>query len=364
MVNLVQNSPAPVSENRRFYWLLWYSGWTIISIMMAAAALTWSISLFDKFGIAFNGGSTAILFAAVYVALSLREVRADEVAAAFFYGKALVILPSGLHFVPFGLMQIRKGSRPVQEFQSPGEPEKVFKGLDTADLPPGMVRPIRIVTGGTQAGSDDILNTRMTITISFFVQWVITDILLYTSNYGSSDQIEKQARDIGEAILAEIAREHTPASFICDLKKINRTLTSRIGRRFRNSGINIISTRLISPDISHDVSKALADIPKVRAETEQVKIRAEGSKVDLVKKGEGTAAAELALLNARATGRKKIKDELGVSGDAVLASESVREVLKETDVLVVGAEGGMKDVMGLVKGAQSALNSSKKGTTP
>ena len=48
---------------------------------------------------------------------------------------------------------------------------------------------------------------------------------------------------------------------------------------------------------------------------------------------------------------------LGVDGNAVLASEAVRELSSKTDTLVVGAEGGMRDVMSLVKGAQNALKS-------
>ena len=305
------------------------------------------------------------IFSAVYLALSFRVVRADEVGAMFFYGKALKILQPGLHFTPLWLMQIKKGPRTVQEFQCPGEPENVQKTGDEVPLQDGMVRPIRVVTGGHNPSSaDTILNTRMTMTLSFFVQWAITDVLDYVSNYGTDKDVEKQVRDIGEAILAEIAVRHSPASFIDDLLNVNKELASTVTKRFRNSGVRIISTRLISPDVSHDVSKALADIPKVRAEAEQAKHRAEGEKVSLTKQGEGKAAAELALLRARSKGQKDMAVALGVTGEAILASEAVRGLSDKTDVLVVGAEGGMKDVMGLVKGAQSALNIKPKGVSP
>jgi regulator of protease activity HflC (stomatin/prohibitin superfamily) len=359
VTNVVAHRPTNVVPNRTLYRVLWLFGAALIIITLSAAYTSWAESLIDKFGIAFNSGPTMTLFVLFYLAFSLREVSADEVGAAFCYGGALVALTSGLHFVPFGLMQIRKGPRTVQEFQSPGEPEKVQKTEDSVPLESGMVRPIRVVTGGPKAGKDDILDTRMTITLSFFVQWAITDVLLYASNYGSAEEIEKQVRDIGEAILAEIATEHTPAGFIDSLPKINILLVARIGERFENSGVRIISTRLVSPDVSHEVSKALAGIPKARAETKQVEIRAEGDKTSRIKIGEGTAAAELALLTAQAKGRKAMKEALDISGESVIAAEAIRGLSDKTDVLVAGAEGGMRDMMSLVKGAQSALNPSR-----
>ena len=55
-------------------------------------------------------------------------------------------------------------------------------------------------------------------------------------------------------------------------------------------------------------------------------------------------------------------DALKVKGDIVLATEAVRGLSDKTDVLIVGAESGMRDVMGLVKGAQGALGTkTKKG---
>lgn len=354
-------SPANVVSHPEMAKILRIVGLCFIVFFAVISLTFWGTSVFAD---TFDVGQMFLVLLVGYLSLSFREVGADEVAASFSYGKALKMASPGLHFVPFGLMQIRKGPRTVQEFQCPGEPEKVQKTGDEVPLADGMVRPIRVVTGGPSAGNTDaILNTRMTITLSFFVQWAITDILLYASNYGSSSEIEKQVRDIGEAILSEIAVRHSPAGFIDNLSDVNKELVSTVTKRFRNSGVRIIATRLISPDVSHEVSKALADIPKVRAEAEQAKHRAEGEKVSLTKQGEGKAAAELALLRARSKGQKDMAVALGVSGEAILASEAVRGLSDKTDVLVVGAEGGMKDVMGLVKGAQSALNI-QKGVTP
>lgn len=356
--SLVGRSPVHVVSNPGLYWGLWSGGLAIVPIMAIVTRSLWGVSFLDD---TFDGGQTTLILLVAYIVLSLRGAAANEVAAAFCYGKALTDLGSGLHFIPFGIMQLRKGLRPVQEFQCPGEPEHVQKTGDEVPLEPGMVRPIRVVTGGpSDTSTDAILNTRMTLALSFFVQWAITDILNFASNYGSSAQVEQQVRDIGEAILAEIAVKHSPASFIDDLVEINKTLAKTVGDRFKNSGVRIISTRLVSPDLSHEVSIAIAGIPKARAEAEQVKFKAEGEKVKRTKEGEGAAAAALALLQAKAKGQEKMKNALGVDGDAVLASEAIGGILKETDVLIMG-QGGMADAMGLVKAAQTVLNSGKGG---
>lgn len=337
-----------IHPNESLYMGLWFGGWVIVILLSAVTFIA----------------PLTLLFLLIFVERSFVKVKENEIGAAFAYGKALIELPSGLRFLPFGLMQSRRYPRGIQQFQCPGEPEKVFKKDDKDDLPEGMVRPIRVVTGGPRADKafkDDLLDVRMTLTLSYAVQWSITNVLYYASYYGEKTEVEKQIRDIGEALLAEIAVTHSAASFLKALPEINEELGGTIEDHFRNSGVEIKSTRLISPDLSHSVSDALAGIPTANAEAKRAVIRAEANKTTRIKRGEGDAAAQLAVLNAQADGRKKMKTELEVTGDAVLASEAVRGILKETDVLIAGAEGGMKDVMGLVKGAQSALNSPKKG---
>ena len=355
-------SPINVPEHPWFYKLLWFCGMVVIAVALNTSRMTWSILLLKKFGITFSGGPTLILLAMIYLMLSLKEVGANEVAGAFCYGKALVRLSPGLHFIPLFLMQVLKAPRTVQEFQCPDDPERIFKGDDKETLPLGMVRPIRAVTRAPENIEKDILDTRMTLSVNFAVQYAITGIFDYTANFGSTEEIQKQLRDIGEVTIVEDITQNTPASFIKNLPKINLKLAEQVKERFENSGVNIISVRLLSPDISHEVSMALAGIPKARAEAAQVEAKAEGEKTRLTKEGEGKGAAELALLTAQANGRKVIMDALKVKGDIVLATEAVRGLSDKTDVLIVGAESGMRDVMGLVKGAQSALGTkTKKG---
>lgn len=358
-------SPEDVREHPVLYRKLRIGGASIVVVLLVFAASLWDSPLLEVGNIAFSGGSIGLAFVAMYLALSLYSVDPDSIAGAFCYGKSLIPLPSGLHFLPFGLIQPKMTSRLVQEFQCPGEPEQIFKGDDKDALPPEMFRPIRVVTRAPEPGAEggEILNTQMTLVVSFVFQYVVNDIFDYVTNFNDDKTVRIQLRDIGEATIAEEATSKTASDFIKGLKELNVSLRNDVENRFRNSGVQIISARLISPDITHEVSKALADIPVARAKAKRTEIRAAAFRKLLEERGEGRANAEFSLLSAEAKGRKEMKVALKVSGEDILASEAVRGILGKTDVLVAGAEGGMRDMMGLVKGAQSALKLNQtKGT--
>lgn len=351
------HSPAGVPEHPWLYWMLWSSGVMFIVVTLLIAYAKWDFMLFEGSGIDFGAGPTLVLIAGLYLALSLGIAGPDDLAGAFCYGKALKRLVSGPHFVPLFLMQLKKESKLVQEFQCPDEPDNVFKGDDKDPLPEGMVRPIRIVTGppDPKEPSKGILDTQMTLVVSFTFQYAITDIFSFKANYGTIERLQMQLRDTGEATIGEDATKVTANGFITSVPEMNIKLRDEVDVRFGNSGVNIISARLLPPDITHSVSGALADIPIARARAQRTEIRAGAFETLLVKRGTGRASAELSMLKAKSEGRKLMKDQLGVDGDAILASEAVRDLSSKTDTLVVGAQSGMRDVMSLVKGAQSAL---------
>lgn len=366
-VATADSNPDAVLENLQLYWTLQAAGAFIALIPLALIPLAfgWRDVWFEYHGIAFNSGPTLVLWFVLYLGLSLKTVPANEHGGAYWYGRALKRLASGLQFVPFALVQVRLVSRLVQEFQAPAEPEKVFKDDDKKPLPEGMVRAIRVLTRAPKKGETGVLDHQMTVTLSFATQYAVRDILDFIANYGSFENVEKQLRDIGETTLAEAATQETPAGFIQKLPELNQTLVQKIRDRFKASGIEIISVRNIAPDISHEVSGVLADTPIKRAQAEQTVIAAGAERARLEQEGIGTASAKLATLEAQAKGRKAIADALKVSGEAVLASEAVATINEKADVVVLGTSG-MADAMGLVKSAQAVLGSSnkKKGATP
>lgn len=353
--------PIPVPEDRPLYWKLRRLGFLIVGTLLALLIPASFITI-GSGDLSMHASTIVFMMVLAYIWYSLREVPADRVAGAFFYGRALIELDPGLHFVPYGLMQVKSALRRTLQFQCPGEPETVFKGDDKLPLPEGMVRPIRVVTAAGSGAGGDHLNARMTLVLSFVVQYAVNRIFDYVARYDDEKQVEKQVRDIGESELAEIASTRTPAQFITEIETINNYLTGKVREGFQGTGVELISVRVISPDLSHEVSSALAGIPQARAKAEQVKVTAQGEKEKRIKEGEGAAKAEGAMLAARAKGRKEMRDALGVSGETVLAAEAA-STLSDKTVILAGAEGGMRDVMTMVKGAQTALNTGKGGTT-
>lgn len=358
---------SSVPVNGSLYRQLLALGAGITGGCFVLAASLWNTVLFSVGGIVFGGCPTFLLLGTAYAVLSWREVGANQLGAAYCYGSALRVLGSGLHYAPFGLVQIKVVPKGITQFQAPGEPEQVFKEDDKMPLPPGMVRPIRVVTAegdrSMPSTKRDILDHSMTMTLSFYLQFAITDILVFIANFGDMEEFKKQVRDIGEAELAETAAQLTPRNFIAKLQKINEDLAKHIDRLIGNSGVDIMGAQVISPDLSHEVSGSLADIVKARAKADSLRFTSEGERDQLINQGEGKATAERKMLDARADGMKKMRENMGVSGEAILAAETTRSLSDKT-IILAGAEGGMRDLMATVVGGMATLDAQKKGAQP
>lgn len=353
-------NPTNVYGNEGLYWVLVCCGLVVVGVLLAVGALTYGLT-FKIWHITFNVGLIAFEFAAFYAVLSFKYARADTNAGAYCYGKALKRFNSGPNFIPWGFIQFETRSRLVQEFQCPGEPEKIFNGHDSETLPEGMVRPIRVTSRDPGNDEKGILDAQMTFSVNFVVQYAISDVFDFIANFGDSAQVEKQVRDIGQIIISEVASTTTPGGFIRKLTETNQALHDTLANRLEHLGVKVVSVRLISPDLSHKVAEALAGIPVASAEAQQTVIRANADKTRREKEGSGNAFAEKAMLTARAVGRKKIADELKVDGTTVLAAETAA-TLANAGTVVVGADGGMKDLIGVVKAAQTVLQ--PKGGKP
>lgn len=355
-----------VEENKFLYLALMWLGVATLFLLISSTAYSmrtvpWSTQWFSFGRLVFNQNPTLIFLTLLYTGLSIKVVPADKRSGAYSYGRALISVSPGLHFIPFLFIQLRNETRLVQEFQCPGDPEKVFKGDDKVPLPPGMVRPIRAVTRAPTEDEKGVLDHQMTLTLNFVVQYEVFSVFDFIANFGTFENVEKQLRDIGETTLAEYVTQQTPAKFIRNLKQINRKLVVSVQRRFENSGIRILSVRNISPDLSHEVSTALAQTPIKKAQAEQTVIESLAEKERLTNVGDGEAASELAKLKARAEGQKKIKDDLGVDGETVVAAGIAETVNDKADVYVFGS-GGAADAAKLAKAVQATLKTPSKGT--
>lgn len=343
------------------------AGLTILALIGSATGLVcavywWNTPILPALGSNFTVGPGCVLAVVAYTYLSLHQIDTDRHGGIYFFGMPLIRVSSGLKYAPAFLTQVRTVSAHMQEFQFPADPELVYRGSDKDELPSitidekpqQMVRPIRMVTRAPTNKETGHLDVQMTLVVNFVVQFQITDIFDFITNFGDIPYLARQLRDVGEATLAEDITKRTAGKVVTELPAINLHLFSEIQARLQKAGVQIRSARMLSPDITHEVSTAFANVPIKRAEAEQTRISAAAERDKRTEEGVGTANARRALLTAEALGRKQMMDELSVSGETVVASETARDGLKEADVIVVGAEG-LKDAMGFVKAAQSAM---------
>ena len=114
---------------------------------------------------------------------------------------------------------------------------------------------------------------------------------------------------------------------------------------------------------SHETNDALANIIRADLGKREGIINAQRQKVIDTLKGEGEGQGEKALLSGRAAGLREIQVALEVDGDAVLASETSRNVLSEhANTVVLGAQGA-GDLIGIVAAGKAALGSKKTNSS-
>lgn len=305
-------------------------------------------------------------FCFVYFIASWQAVQTDEMAGIMVLEVPAKEVGAGWHFVPLWIAELHRVPLSVQQIQFPGDPEKVFKGKDDQPLPQGMFRPIRATTHAPKenASKDDKLNVQMTVEITFSVRWMVRrDSSFFTffinipgRNWAEKKaNVEQQMRDSGETDLIEEIAEHTLGEVLSDIATINRKLSTCIQVNVEDWGISIREARMQTPDLTHDLNRALAAIPTARAKLEATITNARGEKIRLTEEGAGRAAAIKAEVAARGEGLKAAADALGMEGAEYASLETVREAVGEGD-LIIGTEG-VEKLLGLGK---AVLGSGKR----
>lgn len=332
--------------------------------LLALAVLTWNVMILPFLNVGFG----FVVIVLCHFMFSWIVAKTDEWVALYFYERAIKVIDPGPYFVPAGLMQPKRVPRGLKQFQAPGEPEQIFHGDDKAALPAGMVRPIRITTRAPKENEKGHLDVQMTIEWSFYVQYQIFDFFQFISRVGSFEHAARLIRDTGEAVLNEFASEMTVNGMIENLKEINEEIDNRIRELVNTWGMEIYEAKALAPNLSHTLATELRNLPAERLRAEQARTKASANRFRLEEEGEGAASAEAAMLVAKAEGReafltaeanglKAKKDALNIDGETVIVAEVASDAFKNADSVIVGAGDGVRDLMGMLKGGKSVLNS-------
>lgn len=269
----------------------------------------------------------------LYVILSFRLIKTQETAAAFLLFIPTLNMDPGPKLIPWLLFTISTYPRVVKQKQWPGNPEEVFKGDDKEELPPGMVRPLRLVTGKPQ-GEDELdpYNIQMAFTILYYARYFVFDAILFTKKFGSENAFLDQIRDTADKILAREVSSYagvteliTKLSGDAENPGLMEKLHEVLEHVTNDGGVTIVESGLNSPDLSHDLATAVRDIGVRRA-------KAQGTRTEIEQQGIADAFAAAQLIEQTNIALKK-------AGPAASTAYVGEKVLSGANTTVLGIEG-------------------------
>ncbi len=341
-------------------------GYTIVALILAILAVS-----FGDVNSTFGWGGAVLGLLVMHFLFSFSQVNENERAGVLFFGAPVREFNPGFVFHPMGILELKKLPKSPIQVQFPGDPEKVYKGSDEEyfklpeDGRKGHVLPIRAVTGkskGDTAGEAGILNSQMTLEVTFYVRWVIEQFWLYLVTVGDQEETNRQFRDSGERVIIQEIAKRTVAEVVEELHAINDALATRFEEITQDYGVKIVETAMLSPDINHKVNESLRDVVNAKAKGIQTVIAANAERVRLTEIGAGEAAAKLAELDALSKGAKA----LGVFAGDVIDLEKTRAMAQGNATVIVDGGSKASGIVGLgarlVIGADSTRNNSKKST--
>ncbi|MEK7555401.1 MAG: SPFH domain-containing protein [Patescibacteria group bacterium] len=390
--------------------------WVVsISIVLFVIEYSWlsnySITI-NLFGIQlkWNWGLATFLAQLFYVLISFRTVGPTELGAILFFGKPIRDVGSGLKFVPFLVCQLVKNTRNIIEIELPARPELIFRAkLGEEEVVPkdllalGYKPPIRVQFGwpgiklstkdldakindpkaektkklydtlneliANEEIKDDPLNIRMTAETPLVVRLRIRSLSEFLRIFGSIEKAIDQIQDIAVAMLNREFSKITPAVAQHNLGTFSELIKDEIVERIEriesdkksDRGIDIV-TVLLRPFIySHKLNEALQEPAKERAKKQATITVAEAQKRKDTLEGEGKGAKEKAILDGRTDGFKRMANELGVSGAAVLGAETARAITENPgQKTIVAGSAGFSDLVAVASAVGEVFKKEEK----
>lgn len=345
-----------LAEYPKLYKVAIRISFAFIALLCILSYLSWEITV-SFLEIEWDIGALLLLASVLYVLMSLEVIKTNERVGLTMFGRPVILLEPGLYYVPWILLQMVKYPRTVIQAQFPGEPEHVIKGDDAvfsqtyAKLSPEerktFVRPIRITTAHPKNDSalkDAPLNAQMTIEVSFVVRFLIVNVFNFSANIENIESAIRQIRDTGEALLSISISKRTTAEVVEKLQEIKDELEEATKKATKTWGVVIESVSILSPDINHKVAEGLRDATAARATKLKTTTDAEAERDKRRLHGEGDAAA-----------MKAVQKATGVSGKDILVAETAKAAFGNGNIVLAGAQSGVRDVMSSVLGASAAL---------
>ncbi len=340
-----------------------------------------------------------LLLQALHLGVSLRTIKVDDLSGIDFFGRPLFEPKTGLYVVPLFILTLTITNRNYRDVRFPGHPDKIFRisaeaqqASPTGDMPPAgndLVRPIYVTTGEPaltpnehkerKTGTENPLDEQLNIEVAYFVRYRPNQehggIFRLIRNIGgirgktaeeTRTVIEDLLREQSERDIKSILTQQTYATTVENWALVNEVFALKLQQSILRLGIQVDprGAGLDDANPSHVTNEAQMEVARERFRRNQTVIKADGDGKRIVTLGRSNAEADKLRLEALAKGYEKIKTGLGVDGDAVIASETVKAALSEkTDTLVLGT-GGIEQLFGLVKAGQGMLTKKTPAQPP
>lgn len=364
--------------NERLFWLI--VGVTVAILLIGVTTTYYVVPTTAKlFELPFSPPVFIYLILTAYTIGSFRVVGVDQVGGADFFGTPVMQFGRGLKWVPLGIMNFRREYATFVQSEFPGDADHIEWRDEKEALPAGKVRPIYALTGEDRDGklpTDRQMNIGMSALAKFqvvpdrFFDFVMNvgpvdaakkDVVKATITGGenvSDFQLEvvRHLRDTTTTVLIEVVGQLSLNEMTKHMHLVNLLYWRRLEETVVTWGIRMVEVRVTKMNPGHEFNAAIQQRGTAMARRDAAITDAEGEKKKRILEGEGTAAAEKALLEARAKGYAKIAEVARTpEGQVALASDVAGKLAEsEANTVVVGADG-IRDLLGLAAAV-------KKGT--
>lgn len=342
-------------------------GMLLYGIFALLGIMTWGVIMFTFGDLKFNLGFWFFIAIALHIFLSLwdREVSTDEHAFLYFFGSPIRrIKKAGLVFTLWGAVSLDRLPADQREIHMPTTRSKIFWGDDDQPVPAGMERAIRVTTKAPSNLEKSPLDAQLSVGLAFFVFWTVTDPLQFRAHCRTIGEGDSMLRALAMRSLNEIIATLTASTAIKKQAHINQILDDRIRAAVKGWGVGIKQTGITDINLSHKLATAMRDRASATFEGEttviQATAKAEATRLQGVADGDADRSRAAGEILGRVDGMEAMVNRLKVTGDTAVAEGATRGVLKDADTIIIGAEGGMRDILGSVRAAASTF----KGVKP
>ncbi len=322
-----------------------------------------------------NGDSiwtTLLLFYIVHLGLSLKSIGVDEQAMLLFFGRFVGFLGSGPAYVPFGLFQVIRAPKGIIEKDLPADPRKIWHGDETktdGKVPKGYFPATRVTFAPKPEDDvtleslgkrntipeDDAYLQRTTASVEASYGWIIKDLRKFVEKFGLDTPIVQAQRQMDDAATGSynsIFSSITAAEAIPKTTEVAGIVKETLSTISEEWGIEVSYFNIKPLKFSHDTNKSVSEVAESLQKKKTMINLSEGKKTELTNVGKGAAAAEKAMLTARAAGNKKLAETANTpEGRFAMAAQVAQKATEGARLIIVpdnnlfGAAAGVGEMV-------------------